>query len=186
MSNPDDENLEPKDFDLLGDDTLPTESPGEPMALEPLGDELPTEPLGDLSAAEPSADMPPLEPLADVPGIEPLEDSASPGLAGLPGAPPVAGDQLEDITPARKKKKRKKALAGEPSAGPEESLWQRLAKTSPYTVLLGLSLLALLIGALFFVLELRLYNYDMGAKEAKQRVMAPSASWSPPGTTVAA
>ncbi len=41
-----------------------------------------------------------------------------------------------------------------------------LGKSDPYTVLMGLALLALIVGTLFFYFELSAYNFDIGAGRA--------------------
>lgn len=52
-------------------------------------------------------------------------------------------------------------------------LLQALSQASPYTVMLGLALLALLIAVFCLFRELARYEFDIGAKKAKQQVMRP-------------
>lgn len=56
----------------------------------------------------------------------------------------------------------------EEEAGPEkESIFSRLAQASPYTVMLGLSLAAILMAILFLVLEMGGYGFDIKATTGK-------------------
>lgn len=52
-----------------------------------------------------------------------------------------------------------------------------VGKSDPYTVLMGIALIALLFGILFFYLELSAYNFDIGAERAKQLVGALGLGW---------
>ncbi len=49
--------------------------------------------------------------------------------------------------------------------------------TDPYTVLMGIALLALLFGVLFFYLELANYDFDIGAEKAKQLIGSLGLGW---------
>lgn len=62
-----------------------------------------------------------------------------------------------------------------------------LAEASPYTVVLGLALAAIVIGTLFLLLELSRYDFDFKATKAKQMVrMTPEIQSGPANTAVAA
>ena len=76
--------------------------------------------------------------------------------------------------PSKKKKKGKTAKTGDSEEGEEkgESIWQRLAEASPYTMMLWISLLGLIVGTLFLYLELRTYKFDLKTREGKHRVSA--------------
>ncbi len=139
----------------------------------------------------PAADSP--AGLPDAPAADPLAglgDMPS-GLAGVPPgdqpgpAPAGALEDLESVNLATGAKKKGKARR-KAAAGPSEGLLVRLQRTSPYTVLLGLSLLALLIGALFFILELAAYNLDWSATEGKQKAAAAPVQVVLPNTTATA
>ncbi len=59
----------------------------------------------------------------------------------------------------------------EPKKKPAERVQGVLAaigKSDPYTVLLGIALVALLTGVFFFYMELSAYNFDIWAERAKQ------------------
>ena len=69
----------------------------------------------------------------------------------------------------------------------KEGLLQKLLNASPYTVMLGISLAAIVIAILCLLMELRTYNNDIKAEEAKQRVgVAPAVQLGSPSTTAAA
>jgi len=58
-----------------------------------------------------------------------------------------------------------------------QRLLAAFSETDPYTVLMGIALFALLLGILFFYLELSAYNFDIGAERAKQLVGALGFPW---------
>ncbi|MDZ7615413.1 MAG: hypothetical protein U1E05_00325, partial [Patescibacteria group bacterium] len=64
---------------------------------------------------------------------------------------------------------------------PTKGLFQRIlcavGGTDPYTVLMGIALVALLCGILFFYLELASYDFDFGAEKAKQLVGLAGFGW---------
>jgi hypothetical protein len=122
----------------------------------------------------------PLEPATEGETPAPVELGQFPGFGG---EEPAAAEE-----PSKKKKKKGKApKTGDSEEGEEtgESVWQRLAKTSPYTMMLWISLLGLIVGTLFLYLELRTYKFDLKAREAKQRVSAAAAGHSGPASTKA-
>ena len=104
---------------------------------------------------------------------------------GGPGFPEDAADQdgEPDAEPSGKKskkgKKKKKVKAKKKKAPKKEKvpkekgegvgLLQSLGETSPYTVMLGLSFLAIVIAILCLLKELRDYDLDIGAEGYKQQ-----------------
>ncbi len=52
-----------------------------------------------------------------------------------------------------------------------------IGKSDPYTVLMGIALLALLAGILFFYMELSSYNFDIWAERARQLFGTLSFGW---------
>lgn len=64
------------------------------------------------------------------------------------------------------------------------SIWKRIGETSPFTVFLGVSLVALLVAIFCLWMELRHYDFDIKAQEARQAVsMAPADYRGLPSTT---
>jgi len=64
------------------------------------------------------------------------------------------------------------------------SLLHRLAEASPYTVMLGLSCLAILLACIFLMIELWRYDFDIGAKSGKKVSQAGvAAQWTAPAET---
>ena len=209
MSHPDDDKLNFPDFELPGEPTPPqadmaaaAQSSGAATEGEPAFEALPggephfSEPLGALGEmGEPGA----------VP-MEPGEPSATgesgttgePGAAGEPAAlPEFAGEPLGSLPefggeepvaeeePSKKKKKKGKTPKlgdAEKTGEPGESFGQRLAKASPYTVMLWITLFGLILGTLFLVLELKTYDFDF---KAKPRVGATMGIHSGPASTKA-
>jgi hypothetical protein len=86
--------------------------------------------------------------------------------------------------------------AGPPQAPTEEegeqeekpSLSARMQEASPFTVMLGIALLAIVIAVICLALELGSYKWDFSAKQYKESAMAPpcAAQSGPPSTTAAA
>jgi hypothetical protein len=146
----------------------------------PAGQAPSEEPLGGLG--EPGAV--PLEPVTP---LQPAEEG-EPSAAGQPDELPDFGGEepgAEEEPSKKKKKKRKTSKTGDSEEDEEkgESIWQRLAKASPYTMMLWISLLGLIVGTVFLYLELRTYQFDLKAREAKQRVGAVAAAHSGPART---
>jgi hypothetical protein len=99
--------------------------------------------------------------------VEPAGESAAdegiaPGLLGLGVGEASATEEAATVEGEEKPAKEK---------GP--SFLERLTEASPFTVLLGLTVAALLIAALLLLAEWRRYQYDTGARDARQAVMAP-------------
>ena len=67
------------------------------------------------------------------------------------------------------------------------SLLERIRDASPFTVMLGLTLLAVVIAVVCLAMELSSYNWDFSANEYKESALAALALQSvPPSTTAAA
>jgi hypothetical protein len=120
--------------------------------------------------------------------VVPLEPEGEPSAAGQPGEFPEFGGEepaAEEKPSKKKKKKGKTSETGDSEAGEEkgESIWQRLVRASPYTMMLWISLFGLIIGTVFLYLELRTYKFDVKARDAKQRVGAVHAAHSGPDST---
>jgi hypothetical protein len=172
VSHPEDDKLNLPDFELPGPqaapegDLAPTMDFGAPPAE-----------AGPAPDAVPGDSMPAEEPLG---GLGELGVSSEPAGEGEPseagemGQLPDFGGQspaAEEITSKKKKKKGKVSKTGDSEEGEEgaESIWQRLVKTSPYTVMLWISFLGLIVGTVFLYLEMKTYKFDLKATEAKVR-----------------
>ena len=73
---------------------------------------------------------------------------------GDPGATPVDTESPDD-------------LAKDKEPEEKQGLLEKVRNASPFTVMLGLSLLAIIVAVVFLSLELNLYNWDFTAKEFK-------------------
>ncbi len=116
--------------------------------------------------------------LAGEPG-EPDEAAGDDALAGPAGlaeesepfdvekAEDEAGEDEEEADDEDQKKPAKRA----------QRILAAIGQSDPYTVLMGIALLALLFGILFFYLELSAYNFDIGAERAKQLVGSLGFGW---------
>ena len=119
-------------------------------------------PLADLSEIAPAG-----EPLAAMP--EPAPATAPAAVAEAAPAEPVEEEQT-----AKKATKEKKANVVQPVGDSEEggkaSFLQQVAEASPYTVLLGIAVVALLVAVLLMFVELRRYDFDIRATKGKQAI----------------
>lgn len=98
-----------------------------------------------------------------------------------------AAEEEEEGGKKKKKKRAKKPKREKKEREPGEGVFQKLFSASPYTVMLGISLAAILVGILCLFLELQTYNLDIKAKEAKQKVgAAPAVQLGSPSTIAAA
>ena len=171
--NPDFDQLD----DLFGEDQPAAEAPAESTA--PVDEELSSQ--GDSN----------LDPLAGDPDLDPLGESGPDALGdpdfGLPGDPSEeesaeeeSSEEEADGKSKKKKKKRekkkkkvraKKEKAPKEKKDPEESggLLLALRNASPYTVMLGLAFLAILIAVLCLLKEIIDYGGDIGAESYKQQ-----------------
>ena len=156
MSNIDGENADFDEFHLPAANTNP---PDETLEFEAAGQLL--EPVDDL-----------LQPAEESPGSEMLqpEEGALFAGVGLAGAGEVEAEEESEERPPDKKKKKPGFLA-------------KLTTTSPYVVLLGISVVAILIGILCLLLELGRYE---GQIKPTQTGMRPAVQSGPPSTTAAA
>jgi hypothetical protein len=143
----------------------------EGMSLEPLPE------IESLGEAIPAAEAASAE---EAPAPQAAEE--------LPAPPPVEEGKK------RKKKAKKKEKIEEKEEVPRDSaeeesvsregkkpfseLLHRLSKTSPYTVLLGATVVFLLIAVFCMFIELSRYHFDYQAKDAKERVSL-HVSWDP-------
>ena len=151
--------------------------------------------LGELGAGQPDETL-----QFDQPGALPeLEPSEDPLLAGetmdqgetgelvQPAEQEVA--DLDGLAPVEVKTDEEEPPGEEPPEEEEEEkekgpgLLARLTKTSPYVVLLGISLVAILIGILCLWLELRSYDSQIKPPQVGAATVVHSG---PPGTTATA
>lgn len=101
-------------------------------------------------------------------GLEGLGDFGSGGEASAEfgeSARPE-GEAVADYSIKSFEKPSEEAPAAQEEEKEEEeearpSFWERLTQTSPYVVMLGLSLLALMIGTVILVIELARYNFEL-------------------------
>ena len=171
MSHPEDDNLNFPDFQLPGEPTAPQE--GMAPATEP---DAPSDEGVPAFESVPGGQSPLEGPLGGLgePGVVPLEAAGEPSATDEPSEfPDFGGEEPGEAEEPSKKKKKKKGKTSETddSEGEHEkgeSIWQRLAKASPYTMMLWISLVGLIIGTVFLYLELKTYNFDI---KAKQRVV---------------
>jgi hypothetical protein len=148
------------DFDDL---KLPNQMPLEPLPdIESLGEMVPasTAPVGETPAAE---------------AVSPAETAEAPA-ASAPDEEDKKGKKAKKKEKAKKKAKVKKIKeATKEEEGDAEKkekssgLFQRLAQSSPYTVMLFGAVVFLLIAVLIMIGELLSYQFDIKAKEARER-----------------
>ncbi len=79
------------------------------------------------------------------------------GLLGIGGDEPTATEESAETDEQPDEEKEKKP-----------SLLHRLAEASPFTVMLGLSCVAILLACIFLMIELLRYDFDVGAKSGKK------------------
>jgi hypothetical protein len=146
--------------------------------------------------AQPTEDF--TEPTEELPwpdgSVQPLgDDAVTREFAGtVPGGltEEAGEDEAAEEESKKGKKKKKKVKAKkekkEKKAG-EGGLVESIFNASPYTVMLAISLAAILLACLFLFIELGNYGRDIKAQDAKQRVSvaAPFQS-APPSTTATA
>lgn len=115
------------------------------------------------------------------------EEGAEEGAeAGIPGELPAgllgigAGEQAaseESVETAEQPDEEEKEK--------KPGLLHRLAEASPYTVMLGLSCLAILLACIFLMIELWRYEFDIGAKSGKKLSQAGvAAEWIAPADDI--
>jgi len=78
----------------------------------------------------------------------------------------------------KKEKRMKRVVESKSEEGPSKkaNLVVGISAASPYTVLLAISLAAILIAIVYMAVQLANYGGDYGAKGAKQTVLAPAAA----------
>ena len=185
---------EPSDeaFQFEDPGSLPELDPGEDM-LQPDGETVEPEaadtliPPDEEGGAAGLDDLAPIEEGGEA-GLDDLAPVGEGGEAGLDDLAPVdveTGDQeepdKEEKEKGKKEKKKKKKKKKEKKKGP--GLLARLAETSPYVVLLGISLLAIMIGILCLWMELRRYDGQIKPPQVGAAVEVHSG---PPSTTATA
>jgi hypothetical protein len=117
---------------------------------------------------------------------EPLDFGAMGMLDETAGAEPMAGGlgAIAEDLPAPPEAQEEEAKEEKPT------LLAQIAGASPFTVMLGVSLLAILIAVVCLTLELGSYKWDIKGKEAKDFKSTawaiPAAHCGPPTTTAAA
>jgi hypothetical protein len=144
----------------------------EDMSLEPLPE------IDSLGEAIPAAEAASAE-----------ETPAPPAAEELPAPPPVEEEGKKRKKKAKKKEKIKEKEEVSRGSAEEEpisregkkpfsELLHRLREASPYTVLLGATVVFLLIAVFCMFVELSRYHFDYQAKDAKERVSL-RVSWDP-------
>lgn len=109
---------------------------------------------------------------------EPEEPGGDEFLAGLAGAAEEAGETEEfGVEKADERDEESQQEEKEKPAKRAQRILTAIGESDPYTILMGIALLALLFGILFFYLELSAYNFDIGAQRAKQLVGALDFGW---------
>lgn len=115
-----------------------------------------------------------------VPGDAPTEEFAGPLPGGLAAMP---SEETEEEPPEAEEEEAEEKK----EKGRKESFLENLAAASPFTVMLAVSLTAILLSILLLFMELQDYKFDLKAKEAEQRVgAAPAVQSALPSTTAAA
>lgn len=168
MSNFDGEEHEFDELDLPAEDSIPSDPADETIEFQGPG-EMPE--LGDdvLDTGETRPDSEaPVESL-EPEGGEPLADlgTAAPSDEFAAGADEEVAVEADEDELEEEVEKGPGVLAG-------------LTKTSPYVVLLGISVVAILIGILCWFMELKSYGFQI---KPAQTSMAPASQSDPPGTT---
>lgn len=91
----------------------------------------------------------------------------------------AGNEKEEEEAPEKTEKKEKRDKPG-------ADLLAAVAKTSPYTVMLGLALLAILIAIFCLFMEMRSYDFDRRASDYRQRASLGPGLQSPPAIATAA
>ena len=169
MSNFEGEDREFDELDLPAEDQTLPEPADETLEFGGAGDVL--EPGDDvLEPAEGGLDS---EAPYDSHGeVEPLEPAERDALADMELPAPddeFAAEEAEEEL--------------EEEAEERPGFFQKVTKASPYVVLLGISLVAILIGIFCWFMELKSYDFQM---KPAQTSMAPAVESGPPGTTTTA
>ncbi len=111
-------------------------------------------------------------------GEEPGEAAGEEILAGLGGLSEEADEfSLDKGDEEASEEEELEDEGGKKPAKRAQRILAAIGGSDPYTVLMGIALLALLFGILFFVLELSAYDFDIGAERAKQLVGSLGFAW---------
>jgi len=146
---------------------------------------------GDMFEAQPDGEGPAELQDGATPELDPgdmeLQDGATPELD--PGDMEGADDAAPDLGPGDMEGADDAApVLGATDIGVEEpeeeeeeeeekpTLLEKIRETSPFTVMLGLALLAIVIAVACLAMELSSYNWDLSAKEYKESALAAPAS----------
>ncbi len=157
MSNAEGENPDLDPLDLPGDEPVEAEASAEPTDTG--AEDLAREPAGGE------------EPTTEESVGEGEEPTAEEGGEEVEEAAPEEGEEGEE--------EKKQKLAGR--------VLEAIAKTDSYTVMLGISLLAIVIAIFCLLMELAAYDNDIKAEGARQPAMAwPADQFGPASTTAAA
>lgn len=133
--------------DLLSEDAAPAEL--EPAEIDP--DLLSPDPLAETTEFEPDADEL-LSP--NFGGDESMPDGLEPEGLDFPIA---AEDQSDESGKDGEEESKEEEEEDEEE---KEAFLEKLAKTSPYTVMLGVALLAIVVAVLCLFMELKLYDFE--------------------------
>ena len=159
MSNFEGEEREFDELDLPAEDSALPDPADETTEFEGAGEMLE---LGD-DVLEPAEIGPESEA-----SVEPLEPDEGDDFADMETAAPA--DEFAAETAEEEPEEEVEKRPG---------LLQKLTETSPYVVLLGISLVAILIGIFCWFMELKSYDYQI---KPAQTSMAPAVESEPPST----
>ena len=135
----------------------------------PLGQGAETSSGAEISAEQFVSASEPEEPAAELSGAaEPM--TAEPEAAGAEQEQAVAEGEVE-LVPIKVGEQEVEEEKEEEEEEARPSIFARMAEASPYTVLLGAAFVALVVGVVFLLLELKTYDFDIRAKKARQGVM---------------
>ena len=182
MSNFEGEEREFDDLDLPSEDSTPDEPADETLEFEGAGDAMDLG--GDFLDADeigPESETP-ADPLEPDPGMAGPADEFGSGPAGRfggEGAGEFGGEGAGAFDAETPDESPVDAVEEEPEEEVEKppGLFERLAQTSPYVVLLGISLMAILIGIFCWIMELNTYDFQI---EPAQTSMVPAVQSAPP------
>lgn len=95
--------------------------------------------------------------------LDAILGAGAPEVEGVPGTPPVS----PDLAPPAAEAPSEAPAEAKP---PKPSLFARLRRIDIFTVMLGLSLLAIIIAVVMLAIELSRYQWDTSARSARQTV----------------
>jgi hypothetical protein len=126
-----------------------------------------------------------LSPVPDLtqaaPAVEPVEPASLPEIASPSSAELVTAVEPEDKKAKKKAKKVKpvkikKAVVADDAAAVEKTpspFLKKLSEASPYTVLLGMAVVMLLLAVIFLFIELGRYDFNTKALVMNDSIAAP-------------